>query len=125
MDQRLGPPQAGEDEGQNGPDARLEDLRSLDASLSSALGLNSCLKPEVALMLELYEADREGRAMTVSVMGLINQIAPTTTLRYLEALQSKGAVRRVAHESDNRITYVELTESARAAIDQALWMEQS
>jgi len=120
MDQRLSFPHTSEGEGRIGMEARLEDLRRLDVSLSTALGLNSCLKPEVALMLELYEADRAGRAMTVSVMGLIDRIAPTTTLRYLEALQSKGAVRRVAHESDNRITYVELTESARAAIDQAL-----
>ncbi|UAB79544.1 hypothetical protein INR77_07785 [Erythrobacter sp. SCSIO 43205] len=71
-------------------------------------------------MLELYEAERAGRAMTVSVMGLIDRIAPTTTLRYLEALQSKGAIRRVAHESDNRVTYVRLTQAAKAAIDQAL-----
>ena len=105
---------------QSGPDARLTDLRQLDVRLSSALGLNSCLKPEVALLLELYEAEREGRAMTVSVMGLIDRIAPPTTLRYLEALQSKGAIRRVAHERDNRITYIELSESAKAAIEQAL-----
>ena len=101
-------------------DTKLHDLRQLDVSLSAMLGLNSCLKPEVALMLELYEAERAGRAMTVSVMGLIDRIAPTTTLRYLEALQSKGAIRRVAHESDNRVTYVRLTQAAKAAIDQAL-----
>ena len=101
-------------------DARLGELRRLDEGLSSALGLSSCLKPEVALMLELYEAERAGRAMTVSVMGLIDGIAPTTTLRHLDALHNKGAIRRVAHESDNRITYVEMTDTARAAIDQDL-----
>lgn len=120
MDHQSGPSQLLEHESDSAADARLSELRRLDMSLSNALGLNSCLKPEVALMLELYEAEREGRAMTVSVMGLINRIAPTTTLRYLEALQNKGAIRRVAHETDNRITYVELTESARAAIDQAM-----
>lgn len=128
MDHRLGPPPirggkgniGAKNGGTGGADAKLADLRKLDEGLASALGLGSCLKPEVALMLELYEADRAGRAMTVSVMGLIDRIAPTTTLRYLEALQSKGAVRRVAHESDNRITYVELTESARDAIERAL-----
>lgn len=120
MDQRSRAPLVCECGGRIGADAKLAELRRLDVSMSSALGLNSCLKPEAALMLELYEAEREGRAMTVSVMGLIDRIAPTTTLRHLEALQSKGAVRRVAHKSDHRITYVELTESARAAIDQAL-----
>ena len=120
MDHPSGSSCGHESEDRNGAEARLAELRRLDVSLSTALGLNSCLKPEVALMLELYEAEREGRAMTVSVMGLIDRIAPTTTLRYLEALQSKGAIRRVAHESDNRITYIELTDTARAAIDQAL-----
>ena len=117
MDYKSDPSQLMENEGDKGKDARLSELRRLDVSLSCALGLNSCLKPEVALMLELYEAERAGRAMTVSVMGLVDRIAPTTTLRYLEALQNKGAIRRVAHENDNRITYVELTESAKASID--------
>ena len=101
-------------------DAHLDRLRALDAKLSKALSLDTCLKPEVALMLELYEADRRGKAMTVSVLGLIDGIPATTTIRYLEALQKKGAVKRVAHETDNRMTYVEITEAARAVIDAAL-----
>ena len=105
---------------QTAAEAHLDRLRALDAKLSKALSLDTCLKPEVALMLELYEADRRGKAMTVSVLGLIDGIPATTTLRYLEALQKKGAVRRVAHETDNRMTYVEITEAARAVIDAAL-----
>lgn len=101
-------------------DARLGQFRDLDASLAGVLDSNTCLRPEIALMLELYEASRAGRAMTVSVLGLLDGIAPTTTLRYLEMLQKKGLVRRVAHETDNRMTYVELTEGAKAAIEAAL-----
>ncbi|KEO90772.1 hypothetical protein EH31_06965 [Erythrobacter longus] len=97
----------------------LSTLKKRDAALSGALGLTTCLKPEAALMLELYEAGKEGRAVTVSVLGLTGGIAPTTTLRYLEALQKKGAVRRIAHKTDHRMTYVELTESAQAAMDAA------
>lgn len=100
-------------------ETQLGTLRKLDASLSKTLEINTCLKPEVALMLELYEAGKRGKAVTVSVLGMQSGIAPTTTLRYLEALQKKGAVRRVAHETDNRMTYVELTEGARAAMDAA------
>ena len=100
-------------------ETQLGTLKKLDASLSKALEINTCLKPEVALMLELYEAGKKGNAVTVSVLGMQGGIAPTTTLRYLEALQKKGAVRRVAHETDNRMTYVELTERARAAMDAA------
>lgn len=95
-------------------------IRGVDAKLSKALELRTCLKPEVALMLELYEAYREGRSVTVSVLGLIDGIPATTTLRYLEALQKKGAVKRVAHETDNRMTYVQITDAARAVIDEAL-----
>lgn len=101
-------------------DARLGQVRELDASLAAVLDSNTCLRPEIALMLELYEASCAGRAMTVSVLGLLDGIAPTTTLRYLEVLQKKGLVRRVAHETDNRMTYVELTEAAKAAIEGAL-----
>ncbi len=99
--------------------AQLGQMRTLDTALGRTLGLNTCIKPEVSLMLELYEASRKGKAVTVSVLGLLDGIAPTTTLRHLDALQKKGAVRRVAHETDNRMTYVELTESARAAMDAA------
>lgn len=100
-------------------DRCVSDFRKRDAVLANALGLTTCLKPEVALMLELYEAGKKGNAVTVSVLGMQGGIAPTTTLRYLEALQKKGAVRRVAHETDNRMTYVELTESAQAELDAA------
>lgn len=99
--------------------AQLVGFRKRDAQLAEALGLTTCLKPEVALMIELYEAGIKGNAVTVSVLGMQGGIAPTTTLRYLEALQKKGAVRRVAHETDNRMTYVELTESAKAELDAA------
>lgn len=100
--------------------ALITQFREIDAALASALDLNSCMKPEAALMLELYEAALGGTSVTVSVLGLIDGIAPTTTLRHLEALQKRGAVRRLAHESDNRISYVEITQPARAAIDRAL-----
>lgn len=100
-------------------DGSLTDFRTMDVALAAALELNTCLKPEVALLLELYESQRAGRAMTVSVLGLLDGIAPTTTLRYLEMLQKKGLVRRVAHERDNRMTYVELTQSAQEAMDAA------
>jgi len=99
--------------------AELDQIRELDAALASALGVNTCLKPEVLLMLELYDASRKGKTITVSVLGLPNGIAPTTTLRYLEMLQKRGFVRRVAHETDSRMTYVELTNPAKAAMDAA------
>ena len=103
--------------------AKLKQLIDLDIALAPALGISTCLKPDVALMLELYEAHRSGRPVTVSVLGLTHGIAPTTTLRYLEALQKKGAVKRVAHERDNRMTYVELTDTAISAMDAALGEE--
>ena len=90
-------------------DASLCQLRELDEALAIAFEMKTCLRPEVSIMLELYEADRAGKSLTVSVLGLLDGIAPTTTLRYLDLLQKKGAVQRVAHETDNRMSYVELT----------------
>ena len=101
-------------------DEKLAQLRELDAAVASALDMGTCLKPEVSLMLELYEASRANKSLTVSVLGLLDGIAPTTTLRYLDLLQKKGVVRRVAHETDNRMSYVELTSDAKLTIERAL-----
>lgn len=120
MHQTTGSASSGQPETNDEIEAQLDFIRGVDAKLAKALELRTCLKPEVALILELYEAYREGRAVTVSVLGLLDGIPATTTLRYLEALQKKGAIKRVAHETDNRMTYVELTDASRAVIDAAL-----
>lgn len=101
-------------------DENLAQLLELNKTVASALDMGTCFKPEVSIMLELYEASRANKSLTVSVLGLLDGIAPTTTLRYLDMLQKKGAVRRVAHESDNRMSYVELTSDAKLKIERAL-----
>lgn len=95
-------------------------FRKFDSALATALGLTSSLKPEASLMLELYQADQEGKSLTVTMLGLLDGIAPTTTLRYIDLLAKNGALQRSAHETDNRMRYVEITPPAKLAIHEAI-----
>lgn len=94
--------------------------REFDAAVAAALGLQTIVKPEVSIMLELFEAHRLRRSLTVSMLGLLDGIAPSTALRYIDLLESNGALTRRNHESDSRMRYVDITEVARREIDQAI-----
>lgn len=98
----------------------LQRFREFQSAVATALGLTTSLKPEVSLMLELYEADRAGKDLTVTMLGLLDGIAPTTSLRYIELLEKNGALERSAHKTDNRMRYVEITYPAKLAIDEAI-----
>jgi len=100
--------------------SELKKFKNLTAAIAMALELPSSLKPEVSLLLELLEAEKKGKRLTVSMLGLLDGIAPTTTLRYLEHLENNGAVCRIPHENDNRMRYVELMPEARKALEDAI-----
>lgn len=101
-------------------DRCIDGFRKLELAIASAIELPTSLRPEVSLLMELYHADLMHERLTVSSLGLIGGIAPTTSLRYLEMLAKCGAVRRVSHEHDGRMSYVSLTRVAREAIDRAI-----
>jgi len=102
----------------------LSRLRLINQALSEALGVGTCLKPEVSIMLELYQAERADHQLTVTMLGLLDSIAPTTSLRYLTILEENGAIRRRAHDRDGRSTYVEISPLAKAALDAALLSDE-
>lgn len=97
----------------------LRGFKNLSAAIAMALELPSSLRPEVSLLLELFESERKGKRLTVSMLGLLDGIAPTTALRYLELLENNRAIMRIPHETDNRMRYVELTPEAKKALEDA------
>lgn len=71
------------------------------------------------ILLELDRAERGGRKYVVSDVGIDSRIPNTTALRYLATLESDGMILREQDPNDGRRTYVKLTATSRAAIDQS------
>lgn len=104
-------------------DAIFSDLRAFKqfgSAIARALELPCSLRPEVSLLLELFEAKVQGKRLTVSMLGLLDGMAPTTALRYLELLEKSGALMRIPHERDNRMRYVELMPQAKKTLEEAI-----
>jgi DNA-binding MarR family transcriptional regulator len=62
----------------------------------------------------------EGREPEISVrlLAKLAWLAYTTTVRWVDELNQKGWVRLDTHRSDGRAHRVELTEKARAALEE-------
>ena len=98
----------------------LSQFRKYETALANALGIQTALRPEMSLMLEVYFAHIRNEKLNVTMLGLLDGIPPTTTLRYLQILEEHGAVQRSAHERDQRMKHIEITEAAKRAIDEAI-----
>lgn len=92
-------------------------FKVVNSTLAATMDQVCCLKPEVALLIELYEAEGEGRHLSASSLGLTSGIAPTTTIRYVRYLEQQGWITRVPHEHDQRIVYVRLQPAMSAKLD--------
>ena len=77
-------------------------------------------KPDVAILIELYEDELNGRLTTVSNGGLRYDIKPTTTLRYLKELEEKGWVIRSKFSDDKRISFVRIAPELKKSLDQVV-----
>ncbi|QNP44548.1 helix-turn-helix domain-containing protein (plasmid) [Sphingomonas daechungensis] len=51
------------------------------------------------MLLELYAADSGDRRLSISRLSERTQTALTTTLRWIQALESEGLVERARHRS--------------------------
>ncbi len=69
------------------------------------------------LLLDVYLADKERRKAAISDLGLAAGIPLTTTLRYIDRLESDGFVARVPDPHDKRRIFIALTEQGRAAMN--------
>jgi DNA-binding MarR family transcriptional regulator len=79
--------------------------------------------PAWDILLELYAADLDQQRLAISNVGLTSNIPATTALRWIEALQKDGLIRRLKDPFDGRRWFVELTEKGVAAMQ--AWFESA
>lgn len=92
-------------------------FKKVNSALAGIIDQICSLKPEMALLLELYEAEGKGKRLNASSLGLISGIAPTTTIRYVRFLEQQGWITRVPHETDNRVVFIRLRPALVALLD--------
>jgi DNA-binding MarR family transcriptional regulator len=69
--------------------------------------------PQWVMMLDLFIASEEGRQVSISSLSLASGVPPTTALRHIRSLVTKGLFERVPHPQDRRICLVRLSREAR------------
>jgi DNA-binding MarR family transcriptional regulator len=68
------------------------------------------------LLLDIYTAETERRKTSMSDLGLGAAIPLTTTLRYIDKLESDGFVMRTPDPQDKRRIFVTLSDTGRMAM---------
>ena len=97
------------------PDARPRSLAALarDEIRARSLRANfvdaSLFTDPWDMLLELFAAEHEHRKVAISELAFATNTAPTTSLRWLNALIEKGLVERNADPHDGRRSFVRLT----------------
>lgn len=77
-------------------------------------------EPTWDILLDLYAATREGRRVPTTSACIGADVPPTTALRWLRILESRGLVAREDDGRDGRRTFVYLTPRGLAAMDSFL-----
>ena len=81
--------------------------------------VNSSMFGEAAwdMLLALYATEPSGARHTVTGLVDLAGVPPTTALRWLNYLEQEQMATRKPDPTDKRISYVELTDKAREALD--------
>lgn len=80
-------------------------------------------EPTWDIMLDLYIAAREDRRVPTTSSCIGAHVPPTTALRWLRILESRGLVEREDDGRDGRRTFVRLTRPGLIAMDDCLSSE--
>ena len=92
-------------------------FRATNEAIAAAMDQICILKPEVAILLELYEAEHSSIPLKASIIGLAAGIPQTTSHRYLRFLEACGMVFRYPHLTDQRVNFVRLAPALVAKLD--------
>ncbi len=74
------------------------------------------------MMLDLYQANMRGKAISVTSACIGGACPATTGLRWLQVLENRDLVLRKADPEDKRRFVVEMTDGGRARVERALVM---
>jgi DNA-binding MarR family transcriptional regulator len=96
---------------------RIKAIRQSRAGLLDASLLG---EPAWNILLALYVAAGERYALTISALSAESGVPATTAARSINRLLQLKMVRRLANPSDNRSSFIELTESAAEKLGKLL-----
>jgi DNA-binding MarR family transcriptional regulator len=77
-------------------------------------------EPAWDILLDLLDAEANGRRISVTSASLASSVPATTGLRMIAILEERGLVMRTSDPQDRRRSYVSLTAKGRAAMQAAL-----
>jgi DNA-binding MarR family transcriptional regulator len=86
--------------------------------VDAALGAHGLALPDLALLLELYDA-RDGRLRRVELANRLG-VTPSGVARQLQPLERIGLVGREPHARDARLALVVLTDTGRRVAEEAV-----
>lgn len=69
-------------------------------------------EPTWDVLLDLFAAHQDGRPISISSACIAADVAPTTALRQLTRLQTRGLIQRHGDTRDRRRHYLQLTDRA-------------
>ena len=72
------------------------------------------------MLLALYAGEEESGRQTIGQLIRWVEVPQTTALRWIAHLERRGLVIRRPHPTDLRIVFIELTETARARLEEYL-----
>jgi hypothetical protein len=105
---------------------RARQLKRASRILAARQARRDFFSPEIfgepgwEMLLVLYLAEGGGPRQTVTKLCRSSGVPLTTALRWLHFLEADHLVMRTASPVDKRISYLELTEEARSALDRLL-----
>lgn len=95
----------------------FQQFRKFEKQIAQKFSLGSSLKHDIALLIELYDAERAGQSLTISMLGLMSEIPQSTMLRYLRMLEKSKLVQRIPHPDDQRMSFIRLAPEVRLVLD--------
>lgn len=94
-----------------------DDFFFICRSLRKALDQSAIFRPELAILLELYDAELQGEVLNVSSVGLRFGVPMATMLRHLQEMEENGMVLRSEHQTDRRVILVRIAPSQFMKLD--------
>lgn len=91
----------------------------------AAFGAELFADPAWDMMLDLCLASELGRTVSVSSLCIASAVPPTTALRWINALETKGIVERQPDPDDQRRVFISLSTDAHTTLKRLLcqWLQ--
>lgn len=98
-------------------DSLFEAFRQLDAAIARLTDQHCSLKPEVALMIELYEGQLHNSCIHSDVAGQSSGLSRETSIRCIQYLEECGLINRSLCRNTDNLIRLRLSRQAFADMD--------